>query len=117
LPKTVPLLMSPDPAMTAPIHGTRPRFTGGGLRATRFAPVQGKTPLAQCGCHSFTALAGFQAPDRTSRCRDPFVDDADVREADAEIEREFRLSRQLSWTKNSGWLNAGIERWLLLFSV
>ena len=50
-----------QPAMMAPIHGLGRVSPVTGLSATRFAPVQGKTPLAQCRCHSSTAFAGFHA--------------------------------------------------------
>src|SRR6476660_2836866 len=61
LPNTVPLLISPEPATTAPIQGLGRSSPVNGFRATRLAPVQGNTPLAQSGCQSWTALAGFHA--------------------------------------------------------
>jgi len=45
-------------------HGQRQEVLDPGALARLdpvFAPVQGKMPLAQCGCHNCTALAGFQA--------------------------------------------------------
>ena len=82
--------MSPDPSMTAPIHGLGRVSPLTGLSATRFAPVHGNTPLAQCGCHSSTAFSGLHAAGSNQpMSRSLSQHHADVREADAEVEREL----------------------------